>query len=58
MVGNRAEIAEFAHLHTINRVLSATRPGKDFTFDTKWKIKLGTADPSKHLDIFESCATW
>ncbi|KAL8024078.1 hypothetical protein Plhal710r2_c005g0021591 [Plasmopara halstedii] len=58
MAGNGAEIAELAQIHTINRVLSATQPGEDFTFATKWKKLMGTTVPSKRLDIFETCAKW
>ncbi|CEG44738.1 uncharacterized protein PHALS_01078 [Plasmopara halstedii] len=58
MAGNGAEIAELAQMHTINRVLSATPPGEDFTFATKWKKLMGTTVPSKRIDFFETYAKW
>ncbi|KAL7684309.1 hypothetical protein Plhal304r1_c036g0110661 [Plasmopara halstedii] len=58
IAGNGAEIVELAQLHTINCVLSATQPGQDFPFTTKWKKGMETTFSCKHLDIVKKCAKW
>ena len=51
-------IEEIAQLHAINRVLCATDPTEDVTFNTKWKKLMGMAVPSKRSDLFPLCAQW
>lgn len=58
MAGGGPEIVELAQLHVINRVFCATNPSDDTTFASKWKKLMGTAVPSKRLDIFKACAKW
>uniref|UniRef100_A0AAV1V3T1 Uncharacterized protein n=1 Tax=Peronospora matthiolae TaxID=2874970 RepID=A0AAV1V3T1_9STRA len=58
MVDGGSVIDEVAQLHAINRVLCATNPTKDTTFNTKWKKLMGTAVPSKRGEIFTLCAKW
>lgn len=58
MAAGGAAIDEIAQLHAINRVLCATNPAEDNTFNTKWKKLMGSAVPSKRGDIFSLCAKW
>lgn len=58
MAGGGSVIAELAQLHVINRVFCATNPSEDTTFARKWKKLMGSAVPSKRLDIFQACAKW
>ncbi|KAL7689367.1 hypothetical protein Plhal304r1_c016g0059931 [Plasmopara halstedii] len=58
MTGDGAIIDELAQLHTINLLLSATQPGQDFTFATKWKKVIGITVLSKRIGIFIICFKW
>ena len=58
MVDGGSSIDEVAQLHAINRVLCATNPTEDTTFNTKWKKLMGTAAPSKRGEMFTLSAKW
>jgi hypothetical protein len=58
MAGSGREIAEIAQLHTINRVMCASKPSKDTTFSTKWKKLMKTTVPSKREELLKTCAKW
>ncbi|KAL7680117.1 hypothetical protein Plhal304r1_c069g0157631 [Plasmopara halstedii] len=58
MAGFGDGVAEFAKLHVINRVLSATQPSEDVTFNAKWKKLMKTTVPSTRAELFKTCAKW
>lgn len=58
MAGGGNGIAELAQLHVINRVLCATQPNDDVTFNAKWRRFMKMKVPSKRNDMFVTCAKW
>ena len=56
--GGVSAIDEVAQLQAISRVMYASNPTKDTTFNVKWKKMMGTAVSSKRGKIFTLCAKW
>ncbi|KAF1316445.1 hypothetical protein FI667_g15412, partial [Globisporangium splendens] len=58
MAATSPHVSELAHLHLINRVLSATDPDESTTFANKWAKHLGDKVPKKREELFQRVAPW
>ncbi|KAF1335930.1 hypothetical protein FI667_g989, partial [Globisporangium splendens] len=58
MAATSSHVSELAHLHLINRVLSATNPGESTTFANKWAKHLDDKVPKKREELFQRVAQW
>jgi hypothetical protein len=58
MAAASSHVNELAHLHLINRVLSATDPDESTTFANKWAKHLGDKVPKKREELFQRVAQW
>ncbi|KAF1330506.1 putative Pollike protein, partial [Globisporangium splendens] len=58
MAATSPHVSELAHLHLINRVLSATDPDESTTFANKRAKHLGDKVPKKREELFQRVAPW
>lgn len=58
MTATSSHVSDLAHLHLINRVLSATDPDESTTFANKWAKHLGDKVPKKREELFQRVAKW
>ena len=58
MKENSEDLTQLIHLHTINRVMSASEPNSDTAFSTKWTKYIGGKVPSNRVDLFSKTNSW